>query len=114
MKIITYLNQAKGTDMKSVVSFILQMERTGRRLPPGPQIRNEIILFSFIVNVSRELNHLQIILFLKKAEKLFMVFLFQYQPLEQEYQWLFLKKNTSKSKPFFFFFVQLTIRTQRY
>lgn len=30
-----------------------------------------------------------------------MVFVFQYQLLEQKYRWLFLKKNTSKSKPFF-------------
>lgn len=63
-----YLNQAKGTDMKSVVSFNLQMERTGRRLPPGPQIRTKIILFSFIVNVSRELNRLQIILIKKNTD----------------------------------------------
>lgn len=34
-----------------------------------------------------------------------MVFVFQYQLLEQKYRWLFLKKNTSKSKP-----VQLTVQ----
>lgn len=36
-----------------------------------------------------------------------MVFVFQYQLLEQKYRWLFLKKNTSKSKPFL---VQLTVQ----